>query len=586
MRGPSSLPGLIGLGLFYFAAAGGTIAFTRFEGGVAWIWIATAILIAALVRTPRRFWIGPILVCATASVLATGLWGLGWKAAPVFAFINIAEAMAAAWILRPHRTRGQTLASLGWFGTFLLAVGVCGPLLGAAMVAGWFTIHGGDPVSAGISFILGHSLGNLTFTPLAMLVLGKNALRSTNRALSRKSGNTLVLMPLVAIVSIGTFTQSNLPLLFLPILPIILVTFRIGREGAALAIAILAIIGGLLTVIGMGPTVLLATAVSSRILFFQFYLAATVLTVLPIAADLHSRRRVNRTLRQSEERFRLIAEHSTDILFHIETNGTVRYVSPSIRQLGGYEPADLIGQSAFLVVAPEHFDIVQQAFREAIAGRGATQSLDYYMISKDGTKRWFETHARAIVDEEGRIDGVISIVRDIAARKETEKTLTAAALTDPLTLLPNRRAFRLAVDKLKPAADSKNRACIAMFDIDHFKRVNDRFGHDAGDVVLCRFAEIAQSLVRSGDLVARMGGEEFAILFPHTSAEHALVICERLRVEIAATTILVDETEIAVTVSGGVAPLGEDGLDRALKIADQALYVAKQQGRDQLALAA
>ena len=147
--GPSSLPGLIGLGLFYFAAAGGMVAFTRFEGGVAWLWIATAILIAALVRTPRRFWTAPILVCAVAGILATGLWGLGWKAAPFFAFINIAEAVTAAWILRQNRARGQTLGSLDWFGTFLVAVGICGPLLGATMAAAWFTIAGGDPVSAG-----------------------------------------------------------------------------------------------------------------------------------------------------------------------------------------------------------------------------------------------------------------------------------------------------------------------------------------------------------------------------------------------------------------------------------------------------
>ena len=169
--------------------------------------------------------------------------------------------------------------------------------------------------------MLGHSLGNLAFTPLAMLVMGRKAFRSTIGSLARRRGNTLLLMPLVAIVSVGTFAQSDFPLLFLPILPIILVTFRIGREGAALAIALLAVIGGVLTAIGMGPTVLMATEVSTRILFFQFYLAATVLTVLPVAADLHSRRRVNRTLRQSEERFRLIAEHSTDILFHIEIDG-------------------------------------------------------------------------------------------------------------------------------------------------------------------------------------------------------------------------------------------------------------------------
>ena len=240
-------------------------------------------------------------------------------------------------------------------------------------------------------------------------------------------------------------------------------------------------------------------------------------------------------------------------------------MSPSIRQLGGYEPAELIGQSAFLVVAPEHFDIVQQAFRDAIAGSGARAASIITWFQRTVRSAGSKPMPAPIVDDEGRIDGVISIVRDIAARKETEQSLTAAALTDPLTALPNRRAFRLAVEKLKPSADGRGRACLAMFDIDHFKRVNDRFGHDAGDAVLCRFAEVARIAGAKRRPCGADGRGGIRDPFSTYVGRAGSGDLRAAAVEIAATTIVVDEARISVTVSGGVAALGEDGLDRALE---------------------
>jgi diguanylate cyclase (GGDEF)-like protein len=159
-------------------------------------------------------------------------------------------------------------------------------------------------------------------------------------------------------------------------------------------------------------------------------------------------------------------------------------------------------------------------------------------------------------------------------------------MTDPLTGLANRRAFREAAQRRLQQSETRPADCIALFDIDHFKRVNDRHGHDAGDEVLRVFARIAANAVRVGDLIARLGGEEFAVIFPSTSIDLALRICERLRAEVAKARIRVGDAPIQVTVSGGVAILGPEGLDHALKKADQALYHAKDGGRDQLALAA
>ncbi|MFC7536886.1 GGDEF domain-containing protein [Sphingomonas sp. GCM10030256] len=151
-----------------------------------------------------------------------------------------------------------------------------------------------------------------------------------------------------------------------------------------------------------------------------------------------------------------------------------------------------------------------------------------------------------------------------------------------MTGLPNRRAFHaFAQGRAANGAD-----CIALLDIDHFKIINDTFGHGTGDEVLRGFAQAARQVVRQGDMLARVGGEEFAIFFPDTSIDQALAICERLRRVVAAAPLANAGQAIHVTVSGGVARLGPEGLDDAMRTADTALYRAKQAGRNRLALAA
>ena len=125
-----------------------------------------------------------------------------------------------------------------------------------------------------------------------------------------------------------------------------------------------------------------------------------------------------------------------------------------------------------------------------------------------------------------------------------------------------------------------------MFDIDRFKRVNDEHGHDAGDAVLRTFADVVRRVVRDSDSIARIGGEEFAVLFPATAIPQALIVCDRLRVEMGRAVTVIGDEEIRVTVSGGVALVGRQGPEFALKQADLALYTAKRGGRDQMALAA
>jgi len=171
--------------------------------------------------------------------------------------------------------------------------------------------------------------------------------------------------------------------------------------------------------------------------------------------------------------------------------------------------------------------------------------------------------------------------------EELEAKLRTIASTDTLTQLANRRTFQAALTRaLAHAQRNGSSLCLAMLDVDFFKQVNDRYGHDAGDEVLKHVATILRKAARSGDLPARIGGEEFVVLMHDCSAAQALVAAERIRAALEAETCVTDALAIAVTASLGIAQwdAGMEG-KHVLEAADGALYQAKKNGRNRVELA-
>ena len=434
------------------------LTLTRFDGGVAFLWGASAVLLADLLREPRVRWIYSVVPCMIGSAVATSLFGLGWQVAPHFVLVNGAEALVAAWLLRRSGPTAGILGSLSSLARFAIAAGVVAPLV-AATLAG-VTLWGMDR-SFGAAFVdvaTGHALGNITFTPLAILVARGQLWRRMTAAAPRMIIETLALLMLTVAVSGYVFSQQSQPLLFLPVLPIIILAFRGGATPTAIAVVLLALIGGSATLLGMGPVALTDAALSQHLQFFQFYLATTVLTTLPVVADLEKRARLLSRIRISEERYRLIADHSTDIVLHLETDGRIRYVSPSIELISGHAPDALTGCTSMLLVAPSHRDKVTAAHEAVLAAAGGTQSFEYLGLAADGSERWFEAHSRVIRDEQGEVESVLSIARDISARKSKELRLASEAMTDPLTGLPNRRALHRGDRPLHDRAERGPRA--------------------------------------------------------------------------------------------------------------------------------
>ena len=575
-------------GLLYFALS--SIAINPVPSrGVATLWPATPVLLALLIIHSRRNRHAILIGATIGNLLASSLFGFGVVSAIPMAGAGIGEVVIAGWLFGRMKIRRGTLGPLDRIWRYVLAVGIIAPALGATVAAAvTATRYDLSFAQQWRIWFVGHGLSMVALTPLLSLLFSGAVGRWWRGATRRLRGEAACLLGGTAIVAAGVFGQNTLPLLFLPILPVMLTTFRLGLIGAAAAITVLATIGGYATLYHIGPTNYVGQDLNLRLEFLQLYIACTVLTAFPVAADLSRRQSLYRRLRDSETRYRLLADHSTDIVLSIDRVGRVGYLSPSIVPILGRTPDALLGTRALAMVHPLDRDIVLVAHRDAIRAPQGTQIVECRVRVTGGALHWFEAHTRAVTDDHGVVSGTVSMIRDVTHRKALEAELSRAASTDPLTGLANRRAFDAALaERIDAAATGGPGGCVAVFDLDHFKAVNDRFGHDAGDHVLQSFARIARGIVRQADVVARLGGEEFGILFPGADIAQAQYLSERLRATVAATPLRHGPASVRLTVSAGIAAIDSNGSAAAvLRAADRALYAAKADGRDRLQLAA
>ena len=576
------------VGLAFFLAAAASIRFTRFDGGVAFIWVANALLIVELSLRRPADWPAPLLFSALASAAATTLFGIGIAAAPGITLAMMLEAAGAAWLLQRLRGGRLDLGSMEGFVVFAVAAGLVAPAAGAfggAAIVSMFTTTAFW--SNWLHWYLGHALGNILLAPILVLILTGDLLREFRRLRARRRIEAGGLCLAMVLTSAVVFAQSVLPLLFLPLWPMMIAAFRFGRIGSAVSIVLLALVGGALTMADSGPVQLIHASSGGKALFFQFYLVVTAFMTLPVAAVLQQSATLFRALRESEARYRLIADGSSDVIINLDRSGRIRYVSPSITDLSGYDPATLIGSDAAgLVLAEDRADL-EAVQRRALADPGATFILEYRSITAGGATIWCETHTRGVTDDQGRVIGSVSQIRDITHHKIVEAELSLAAKTDTLTGIGNRRAFDEMLDqRIDDVSAGRGVGCCAILDLDFFKRVNDVHGHDAGDRVLRAFADVAAATIREGDLIARLGGEEFGVILWGADLAEARSVCERLRREVEDLSIATRAgATIGVTFSGGIARIASGLRDDIVRRADEALYRAKHSGRNRLAFA-
>lgn len=307
-----------------------------------------------------------------------------------------------------------------------------------------------------------------------------------------------------------------------------------------------------------------------------------------VQQDVSERKQAEQALRAAQKRLSAIIEHFNGALLLEDANRHVVVANQAMCKLLGVcsefyqadnkDCKDHVDSIVSLFVYPK-----QVSARIAKLIKKGHPTFGDELKMRDG--RMLERDYLPIRDGDQFI-GHLWIYRDITERKAHEQRLEHLARTDPLTGIANRRTFleRMRVEFERLGRYQTHSVALLMLDLDHFKRVNDTHGHAAGDEVLKAFTAILQDSVRKVDSLARVGGEEFAILLPETDCEGARLFAERLRRAVAETPVPLDSGPLTVTTSIGVALLDpdDDHPHRALQRADEALYRAKGSGRNRV----
>jgi diguanylate cyclase (GGDEF)-like protein/PAS domain S-box-containing protein len=339
-------------------------------------------------------------------------------------------------------------------------------------------------------------------------------------------------------------------------------------------LAALAVAGYQLTNGRLPVTVALSVMAMSGLLLLRLIVA--LLDNLVLSRTLESQV-AERTLEivTREQWFRSLVQHSSDVVTVIDAVGVIRYQSPAVERHFGYDPAEMVGSTLLSLVRPADVGRLNAALARAIAMPGASYVLEFPVAHRDGSWCETETVVTSLLDVPD-VHGLVLNTRDVSERKQLQERLTHQAYYDALTGLANRSLFQHELAAALPVA-ATGTVAVLFCDLDGFKAVNDSQGHDAGDALLGIVAERLRRCVRPSDVVARFGGDEFAVLVRDDDAMGAArEIAERVAVSLQ-TPIGLDGREIRVGVSigiAGVAPQAES-VDVLLRNADLAMYRAK-----------
>ncbi|SHE90812.1 PAS domain S-box-containing protein/diguanylate cyclase (GGDEF) domain-containing protein [Thermoanaerobacter uzonensis DSM 18761] len=298
--------------------------------------------------------------------------------------------------------------------------------------------------------------------------------------------------------------------------------------------------------------------------------------------DITERQKIERELKERNEVLSTIMESAGDAIIMLDDSGKVTFWNPAAERILGYSKEEIIGKDLhmFMIQDMRLYEAYREAFKKfRSTGRGSVvgKTVEMKTRHKNGYEIDVELSLSAVRIKDGWY--AIGIIRDISERKRFEELLYRQSITDPLTNIYNRRFFmQMLEQEIERVKRNKKFFSLIMFDLDHFKNVNDRFGHAAGDTVLKSVADTVKGRIRKTDYFARWGGEEFIILLPETSLNNAVELAEELREQIS--TIELQGID-RVTASFGVTEYRDtDTIDTVLIRVDNMLYEAKSAGRN------
>jgi diguanylate cyclase (GGDEF)-like protein/PAS domain S-box-containing protein len=316
-------------------------------------------------------------------------------------------------------------------------------------------------------------------------------------------------------------------------------------------------------------------------------------------------------LRSSEEHFRMLAENMADIVWRADAQMCFTYINTADQRLRGFSREEVIGTHLRDNLTLQGQDTLEEQHRtrrelEIAGNKGVPLKYELPMRHKNGGEVWVEMSSVPIYGSDGDINGYQGVGRDISKRRrheaqllqshqqlenqfnqvvEEKSVLQELATRDPLTGIYNRRYLDAVLSReLARSKRERKQLAIMMLDLDHFKRVNDQYGHAAGDEVLKALAGLLKKGARESDLIFRYGGEEFVAVMPNMSADQALERVESWRKQLEKMSIVFADFEISITLSAGIAVFPDHGESpsQLLARADEMLYKSKQEGRNRI----
>lgn len=327
-----------------------------------------------------------------------------------------------------------------------------------------------------------------------------------------------------------------------------------------------------------------------------------------VCRDISKRKKTEFALKKSETHYRTLIESARSLILHMSPDGHILFMNTFAENFFGYAPGELIGQHVVGTIVPEVESMTNRDLRQMI--KDIFHDLKNYRINinenicKNGDRVWIAWSNGAIFDGEGNLVEVCSVGNDVTEQRNAREELEAAhhqlklqyaeiqtlqaqlqeqVTRDPLTNLFNRRYLDDTLERELARCNREHLPmAIVIMDIDFFKKINDNYGHEAGDVVLQSTAILLQELTRSEDIVCRYGGEEFLAVLPGASLQHAMERAENWRIAFEAIDFEYKGQVIKCTLSCGVSafPTHANDPDILIRMADDALYVAKTGGRN------
>lgn len=575
-------------GVSYFICA---LFALHLTDGIATVWPASGIAIAGLLLAPKSAKASTLLAIAAASLASNMLIGSSFLQSAAFTLANSAEAVIGYFCIRHINRHSDTVYNPVSVLEFCVAAILTGTL--SASISALLNGNGLDLTF--VSWVTTVSLGIMIVVPLVLnIVRGIPKLHTIQRT---EWLTYSVILLLVGAISYAAFAQNEYPLLFIPLMCVIVATYLIGPNGAMISILIIAVIGSSTILGGNSLYAMDRNDEVTATLFLQFYFFVLLLSALPLAALLAARDRVLTQVTRAKRWLEMSEQFANVGHWRLDLKKEELFWSDEVYRIHGLVPGDAQNlEEAINFYHPDDRARIELSL-ETLVATGEPFDIQARLFTTKGVERHVRSRGELERDTDGNMTAIFGIFQDVTEQAQAALRLSDArrfaeeqadyamvlAQTDPLTGIPNRRnTLDMLERELQKARENATQLSVAILDIDHFKSINDQFGHTVGDSVIRKIATVCVTAIRSSDFAGRIGGEEFVIILPGSDAETAIRVGERVRQTIEATHWPQPGPE-QVTASIGLATLNSAiSAEDLLGEADKALYRAKREGRNLL----